>query len=102
VSDSRQAAKAPSPLPFHTPNQTPSPPPHPPQAAVPKYMQLKLEPASASTIPGMGGGAVQQRMQLVNTMHGSKPIAMRLRLAYSVAGQQVLEQAEVTGFPAGL
>lgn len=65
-------------------------------------MQLRLEPASGSALPALGGGPVTQRMALTNTMHGAKPIAMRLRLAYSVGGQQVLEQAEVTAFPSGL
>jgi AP-1 complex subunit gamma-1 len=65
-------------------------------------MQLRLEPASGAVIPALGGAPVTQRMTVTNTMHGSKPVAMRLRLAYSQDGQQVVEQAEVTAFPPGL
>lgn len=72
-----------------------------PQAAVPKYLQLKLEPASGSTLPGLGG-CVRQSLSVVNSMAGSKGLVMRLRLNYSKGGQPVLQQLEVSNFPAGL
>lgn len=64
-------------------------------------MQLKLDPASATTLPaGAGGPPVTQVLHVTNTMHGQKPLAMRLRVAYTMqGGQQVVEMAEVSGFP---
>lgn len=71
------------------------------QAAVPKFMQLKLDPASGSALPPNGAGSVTQALHITNSMHGQKPLVMRLRLAYTLGDQQVTEQAEVSGFPAG-
>jgi AP-1 complex subunit gamma-1 len=71
------------------------------QAAVPKYMQLRLEPASSTVLPALGGSA-SQKLHVVNTMAGQKPLVMRLRVNYSKAGQPVAQQLEVNNFPAGL
>lgn len=71
------------------------------QAAVPKYMQLRLEPATGSVLPALGGGSVTQKLHIINTMHGQKPLVMRLRVNYSKAGQPVLQQLEVSNFPPG-
>lgn len=72
------------------------------QAAVPKFMQLKLEPATGTALMPYGGAPVVQKLLINNTMHGQKNLAMRLRIAYSMSGQPVLEQAEVSNFPSGL
>jgi AP-1 complex subunit gamma-1 len=69
---------------------------------VPKYIQLRLEPASGASLPALGGAPVTQRIGLINTMHGAKPLAMKLRLVYSVEGQQVSELVDVGNLPAGL
>jgi AP-1 complex subunit gamma-1 len=71
------------------------------QAAVPKYMQLRLEPASGATVQGLGGAPVTQRLTVTNAQHGAKPVALRLRIAYTVGGRSAVEQAEVSGLPAG-
>ncbi|KAL4431277.1 hypothetical protein ABPG75_006533 [Micractinium tetrahymenae] len=71
------------------------------QAAVPKQMQLKLDPASAAVVPPGSTGAVTQRLHVHNTMHGQKALVMRLRISYSLGGQSVLEQGEVANFPPG-
>jgi AP-1 complex subunit gamma-1 len=65
-------------------------------------MQLRLEPASATLLPALGAAPATQRMHVINSMHGAKAVAMRLRLAYTLGGRQVLEQAEVSNFPEGL
>lgn len=65
-------------------------------------MQLRLEPASGSVLPALGMGFVKQKLHIVNTMHGQKPLVMRLRVNYRKAGQQVLQQLEVNNFPPGL
>jgi AP-1 complex subunit gamma-1 len=73
------------------------------QAAVPKFMQLRLAPASGTTLTAGGTDTVSQAIQLNNTMHGQKAIIMRLRITYKRAdGEAVLEQAEVKNFPSGL
>lgn len=77
------------------------------QAAVPKYMQLRLEPATSSTIPpgagSLGVPAVQQQLFVHNTLHGQKGPIMRLRVSFlDGQGVKVEEQAEVNNFPAGL
>lgn len=72
------------------------------QAAVPKFMQIRLEPASSSTLPAMGLSSATQRIVVSNTMHGQKALVMRLRISYTADGQPALEQAEVGNFPLGL
>lgn len=71
------------------------------QAAVPKQMQLKLDPASAPALPPHSSGAVTQRLHVHNSLHGQKPLVMRLRISYHLGGQAVLEQGEVSNFPPG-
>lgn len=72
------------------------------QVAFPKYMQMRLEPASGSVLPAIGAGSVTQRIHVLNSMHGQKAMGMRLRVSYTVGGQQVVEQAEVAHLPMGL
>ncbi|CAL8470618.1 g10160 [Coccomyxa elongata] len=72
------------------------------QAAVPKFMQLKLDPASGSTLAPMGAGNATQQLHVTNSMHGQKPLVMRLRIAYTLGTEAKLEQVEVKNFPAGL
>ncbi|BDA45799.1 AP-1 complex subunit gamma-1 [Coccomyxa sp. Obi] len=72
------------------------------QAAVPKFMQLKLDPASGSTLAPMGAGNASQQLHVTNSMHGQKPLVMRLRIAYTLGTEAKLEQVEVKNFPAGL
>eukprot|EP00249_Psilotum_nudum_P024471 c29194_g1_i5 orf=436-3120(+) len=72
------------------------------QAAVPKFMQLHLDPASSSLLPANGGGVISQSISIDNSMHGQKNLVMRLRIGYKVNGQDVLEQGQVNNFPAGL
>lgn len=75
--------------------------PLPVQAAVPKYLQLQLEPASGSVLSGLGG-SIRQSMRVTNSMAGTKGVVMRLRLNYSKGGQPVVQQVEVSNFPPGL
>ncbi len=65
-------------------------------------MQLKLDPASSTTLPAGGAGAARQTLHVTNSMHGQKALVMRLRISYSLNGAQQLEQTEVKNFPAGL
>jgi len=72
------------------------------QAAVPKFMQLRLEPASSSTLAANSSDAVTQKLHVKNNMHGQKPLVMRLRIGFTSGGANKVEQAEVKNFPAGL
>lgn len=71
------------------------------QVAVPKFLQLKLDPASGTTLQP-GGAPITQAVHLINSMHGQKPIALRLRIGYVIGGQNHVEMAEVAGLPEGL
>ncbi|PKA62478.1 AP-1 complex subunit gamma-2 [Apostasia shenzhenica] len=72
------------------------------QAAVPKFIQLHLDPASSSTIPPSGNGTITQTLSVTNSLHGQKALAMRIRMAYKVNNQDMLDQGQVNNFPSGL
>ncbi|KAK3159396.1 hypothetical protein QOZ80_2AG0149600 [Eleusine coracana subsp. coracana] len=72
------------------------------QAAVPKFIQLRLDPASGNTVPSSGSGSVTQGLNVTNNQHGQKPLAMRIRLSYKVNGEDRLEQGQISNFPSGL
>jgi AP-1 complex subunit gamma-1 len=71
------------------------------QAAVPKFMQLKLDPASGTALPPLGG-VVRQVLHVNNSMHGQKPLVMKLRVGYTLDGASRLELVEVKNLPSGL
>ena len=70
------------------------------QVAVPKYMQLRLDPASGNTLSA--GSRVTQQIHVTNSQQGTKALALRLRIAYSQNGSQRQEQVEVRDIPPGL
>ena len=73
------------------------------QAAVPKYARLRLDPATGATLEA--GGEITQRLRLTNTAHGAKPLALRLRVAWTPppgAAEPRLEMVEVKDLPATL
>ncbi|KAJ3677487.1 hypothetical protein LUZ60_003211 [Juncus effusus] len=70
------------------------------QAAVPKFVQLHLNPASGNSITA--GGSVTQSLTVTNTLHGQKPLAMRIRMSYKVNNEDKLEQGQISNFPTGL
>ncbi|XP_077237790.1 AP-1 complex subunit gamma-2-like [Tasmannia lanceolata] len=72
------------------------------QAAVPKFVQLHLDPASSNVLPASGNGSITQSLSLNNSQHGQKALAMRIRIAYKVNNQDVLEQGQINNFPPGL
>uniref|UniRef100_A0A0A1WGK7 AP-1 complex subunit gamma n=1 Tax=Zeugodacus cucurbitae TaxID=28588 RepID=A0A0A1WGK7_ZEUCU len=65
------------------------------QAAVPKVFTLQMISPSGSVLPP--GGVITQEMRVVSTSNAI--LRMRLRISYSVDGQPVVEQTEVSGFP---
>ncbi|KAF5191561.1 Ap-1 complex subunit gamma-1 [Thalictrum thalictroides] len=72
------------------------------QAAVPKFIQLHLDPASSNTLPASGNGSIGQSLRVTNSQHGQKHLAMRIRVAYKINNKDVLEQGQITNFPPGL
>ncbi|XP_022978311.1 AP-1 complex subunit gamma-2-like isoform X2 [Cucurbita maxima] len=72
------------------------------QAAVPKFLQLHLDSASASTLPGSGNGSITQHLRVTNSQYGKKHLVMRLRIAYKVDDKDVLEEGQVSNFPRNL
>ncbi|KAM3244897.1 hypothetical protein ACQJBY_056308 [Aegilops geniculata] len=72
------------------------------QAAVPKFIQLRLDPASGNIVPANGKGSVTQGFSVTNNQHGQKPLAMRIRMSYKVNGEDRLEQGQVSNFPPGV
>ena len=69
---------------------------------MPKFMQLRLEPATGNSLPANSSDAVTQKLHVKNSMHGQKSLVMRLRLGFTTGGASKVEQAEVKNFPAGL
>ena len=65
-------------------------------------MQLKLDTASGNSLPPYGASTVTQQLHITNTQHGTKSLALRLRIAFTVNGANRLEQAEVKDLPLGL
>lgn len=66
-------------------------------AAVPKTLQLQLLPPSSSTIAP--GGFVNQQIRVKNP--SKIALKMKLKIAYSVAGNPVQAQGMVGNFPPG-
>ncbi|KAF8202544.1 hypothetical protein BJ912DRAFT_945106 [Pholiota molesta] len=65
------------------------------QAAVPKSQQLQMLPMSN---PNINPGAVETQQMRVVAPVGTN-VRLRLRIAYSIAGQNVQEQVDFAGFP---
>ncbi|PON59284.1 Adaptor protein complex AP-1, gamma subunit [Parasponia andersonii] len=72
------------------------------QAAVPKFIQLHLDPASGNTLPASGNGSVTQNLKVTNSQHGKKSLVMRIRIAYKMNNKDILEEGQVNNFPRGL
>ena len=69
---------------------------------MPKFMQLRLEPATGNSLPANSSDVVTQKLHVKNSMHGQKSLVMRLRVGYTAGSGPKVEQAEVKNFPAGL
>ncbi|CAA2988678.1 AP-1 complex subunit gamma-2-like [Olea europaea subsp. europaea] len=72
------------------------------QAAVPKFLQLHLDPASSNTLPASGNGSITQKLRLKNSQHGKKSLVMRIRIGYKINDKDVLEEGQVNNFPRDL
>ncbi|KAI4314294.1 hypothetical protein L6164_027217 [Bauhinia variegata] len=72
------------------------------QAAVPKFLQLQLDPASSNTLPASGNGSITQDLRVTNNQHGKKSLVMRIRIAYKINGKDTLEEGQINNFPRDL
>lgn len=72
------------------------------QAAVPKFLQLHLDPASGNTLPANGNGSITQNLKVSNSQHGKKSLVMRIRIAFKMNNKDVLEEGQLNNFPRGL
>lgn len=72
------------------------------QAAVPKFLQLHLDPASGNVLPANSNGSITQKLKLTNSQHGKKSLVMRIRIAYKVNNKDVLEEGQINNFPRDL
>ena len=72
------------------------------QVAVPKYMQLKMTPPTGSSVPPGGAASVKQVFKVANSMHGQKPVLLKVKIDYQTMGQPVSEMGTVDQFPPGI
>ena len=60
-----------------------------------------MTPPSSPTVAPNNMGKTTQQFKVANSMHGQKPIVLRIKLEYSSMGQPVSEMGQVDNFPAG-
>ncbi|KAK3041763.1 hypothetical protein RJ639_000279 [Escallonia herrerae] len=72
------------------------------QAAVPKFLQLHLDPASSNSLPESGNGSITQKLRVTNSQHGKKALVMRIRINYKVNSKDTLEEGQIGNFPRDL
>jgi len=71
------------------------------QAAVPKYLKIQMNPASASVLQPNNSNKVTQIVKIINSMQGQKPIVLRIKVDFVVNGNPVSDTADVN-FPLGV
>lgn len=69
------------------------------QVAVPKYMQLKMNPPNSQQVPPNNSGNVKQLFKVANSMQGQKPLLLRIKLEYTTMGRPVSDTGQVDNFP---
>ena len=69
------------------------------QVAVQKYMRLQLQGISSGDIAANSAQQVTQDMKIVNDQEGQKPLALKVRVAYTVNGQAVVETKVLNQLP---
>ena len=72
-------------------------------AAVPKSMTVAMEPQlGGRTLQPAAANAITQRLTCVNGLCGTKPLAVRLKVTYTVGGVAKEHLGVVSGLPPGL
>ena len=64
-------------------------------------MRLNLQGISSPDVPAymMSNQQVTQEMHIVNSSEGQKPLALKIRVAYTVNGTPVVEQKVLNSLP---
>jgi AP-1 complex subunit gamma-1 len=74
------------------------------QVAVPKHVAMEMEAPSSTTIPedrNNMGRHVTQKVTVTNSMLGTKNLALKLKIGFTLKGQKYDHLATCSGFPAG-
>ncbi|KAF9395578.1 hypothetical protein BGX21_009855 [Mortierella sp. AD011] len=67
------------------------------RVAVPKSLQLKLDPQSAQVVPPFSKKTVTQDMMIQATAAAPAVVRMRYHVSYTIAGRTIEAQGEFTG-----
>lgn len=70
------------------------------QAAVPKYLQIRMVPPSGNVL-APNGGQITQNVKIANSLQGQKPILLKVKIEYAYNGVPISEVVDVA-FPATL
>ena len=58
-----------------------------------------MSPASGNALPPNNAGKITQIIKTINSLHGQKPVMLRIKIDYATNGTPVTDTADVT-FPA--
>jgi len=71
-------------------------------AAVPRYLQLTVRSPSGNVVPPNASSKVTQEIRIENTLHGQKPVMLKIKVEYNIGGTDVVDDATIQNFPAGI
>lgn len=73
------------------------------QVAVPKYVQMEMQPPTSTTVPQTGGNnkTVTQTITVTNSMLGTKNLMLKIKVGFTSKGTKVDHLATCSGFTAG-
>jgi len=74
------------------------------QCAVPKFVEMEMEPSSSTTVPRTGVNnhkIVTQKIKVTNTKLGEKNLVLRLKVTFTLEGKKTEHMATCSGFPMG-
>ena len=64
-------------------------------------MKLDLKPPSGRLLTA-NGGVIRQELRLHNSMHGSKPLLLRMRMEWRQGEERFVEMLNITDLPDAL
>jgi len=71
------------------------------KAAVPKYIRLQVSTPSGNELAPNAHNKVTQQLKLLNTLHGEKPVLLKMKLDYAANGAPASEISDIS-FPEGV
>ncbi len=66
---------------------------------MPKYMTMSLQRASATSLPVGALENIEQIINITNSAHGQKNVALRMKIDFVVGETLHQSTASVSGFP---